>query len=116
MEEVRIVTIAAVPGSGSTGSGQPYSRLARWAVGLSLVSGAMIVASLLITAMCAAVGADTAGIGMLLVLGVPGALGAFVLGAVAKARHERWRLSWLPLSVFPATVLYLVLALAFLWE
>jgi len=83
---------------------------------LSLVSGAMIVVSLLITVICAALGADTAGIGMLLVLGVPGSLVALVLATVATARGERWKLLWLPLGVFPATVLYLLLAAFFLWE
>jgi len=57
-----------------------------------------------------------AGIGMLLVLGVSGALVALVLATVATARGERWKLLWLPLGVFPATVLYLVLAVLLLWE
>jgi hypothetical protein len=94
----------------------PHDRLARLAVGLALVCGAMVVASLLITAISAAVGVDTAGIGMLLSVGVPGVLVAFVLATVAMARGERWQRVWLPLGVFPATVLSLVLAVLFLWE
>lgn len=100
----------------SAGSGRPDDGLVRRAVGLSLVCGAMVGASLLITVICAAVGVDTAGIGMLLIVGVPGVLVAFVLATIAKARGEPWKPLWLPLGVFPATLLYLVLALLFLWE
>ena len=98
------------------GSGRPHGRVSRWAVGLSLACGAMILASALIAVICAAIGADTAGIGMLLRLAVPGALAAFVLAVVAKARGERWKLLWLPLGLLPTTLLYLAVAVAFLWE
>ena len=76
----------------------------------------MVAASFLITVICAAIGADTAGIGMLLIVGVPGVLVAFVLATIAKAGGEPWEQLWLPFGVFPATLLYLVLALLFLWE
>jgi hypothetical protein len=85
------VTVARVSGRvpTSTGSGQPHSRRARWAVGLSLVSGVMILASIAIATICAAVGAETAGIGALLPPGAFGSLAAFVLAIVAKVRHEQ---------------------------
>ena len=41
---------------------------------------------------------------------------AFVLAVAVKARHERWPLLWLPLSVFPALLAFLVLGEAFWWE
>jgi len=45
-----------------------------------------------------------------------GALAAFVLAIVAKIRHERWTLLWLPLGVLPAVIVFLVLGEAFWWE
>ena len=49
-------------------------------------------------------------------VGVFGCVAAFVLGIVAKVRHERWALVWLPLCVLPAIVLFLMLGDAFWWE
>jgi len=48
--------------------------------------------------------------------GLPASLAAFVLAVVAKVKHERWALLWLPLSVFPALLAFLVLGEAFWWE
>jgi hypothetical protein len=45
-----------------------------------------------------------------------GSLAAFVLALIAKAMHERWALLWLPLCVFPAAALFLVLGEALWWE
>lgn len=100
----------------SAGSARRRSRLARWAVGLSLICGAMIMTSILIAVTCKVAGVDTAGMGVLLTPGVPGAAVAFVLATIARARGERWQLLRLPLALFPATALYLVLAEALLWE
>jgi cytochrome bd-type quinol oxidase subunit 2 len=109
------------PSSGRRGHG----RLARWAVGLSAVCGLAIAASVVSIALAYAVGVERAvedrWVGLLLVTvvlapGVAGSLLAFVLAIVARARRERWAFLWLPLSVFPAVVLYLVLGEAFRWE
>ena len=48
-------------------------------------------------------------------VGLVGSLAAFVLAIIAKVRHERWALLWLPLCVFPAFALFLVLGEA-LWR
>jgi hypothetical protein len=45
-----------------------------------------------------------------------GSLAAFVLAIFAKVRRERWRLLWLPLGVFPAIMLFVVLGEAFWWD
>jgi hypothetical protein len=75
-----------------------------------------VAASLLITVICAAVGTETAGVGTLLVLGVPGALVALVLAIAAIAHGEQWKRLWAPLGLFPVSVVCLVLAALFLWE
>ena len=41
---------------------------------------------------------------------------AFMLAVTVKVKHERWTLLWLPLSVFPALLAFLVLGEAFWWE
>ena len=41
---------------------------------------------------------------------------AFALALAARIRHEHARLLWLPLAVFPALVLFVVLGEAFWWE
>ncbi|HYJ68677.1 MAG TPA: hypothetical protein VEX15_13570 [Nocardioidaceae bacterium] len=43
-------------------------------------------------------------------------LAAFALAVAAKIRHEQWTLLWLPLSVFPALVTFIVLGEAVWWE
>jgi hypothetical protein len=48
--------------------------------------------------------------------GLLASLAAFALAVVAKVKHERWTLLWLPLSVFPALLAFLVLGEAFWWE
>jgi hypothetical protein len=48
--------------------------------------------------------------------GLLASLAAFALAVVAKVKHERWSLLWLPLSVFPALFAFLVLGEAFWWE
>jgi hypothetical protein len=45
-----------------------------------------------------------------------GSLAAFVLAMIAKIRHKRRPLLWLPVCVFPALVLFLVLGEGFWWE
>ena len=41
---------------------------------------------------------------------------AFVLAVAVKVKHEQWRLLWLPLSVFPVLLAFVVLGEAFWWE
>lgn len=40
---------------------------------------------------------------------------AFALAVAVKVKHERWRPLWLPLSVFPVLLAFLVLGEAFWW-
>jgi hypothetical protein len=53
---------------------------------------------------------------ILALFGVLGSLVAFVLALVAQIRHEHWAWLWLPLGVFPAMILFVVLGEAFWWE
>ena len=108
----------------STGSADPHSRLARWAVGLSTVFVVAVVATIMTFAVGYAVGGQSAiednwvavlGLTMAFV-GVLASLAAFVLAIVAKIRRERWTLLWAPLCAFPAFVAFLVLGEAFWWE
>lgn len=48
--------------------------------------------------------------------GLCGSLCAFVLAIVAEVRRESWALLWLPLCVFPAFFLFLILGEALWWE
>jgi hypothetical protein len=43
-------------------------------------------------------------------------LAAFALAVVARVKHERWAPLWLPLSLFPALLAFLLLGEAFWWE
>lgn len=108
----------------SSGQGHSHSRLARWAVGLSVGFGAAFVSSIAIIASAYAVGGEggieDTWLGMLLAaitsVGVLGSLAAFVLAIVARVQRERWALLWLPLCVFPALVLFVMLGEVFWWE
>jgi hypothetical protein len=42
--------------------------------------------------------------------GLPVSLAAWVLAVVARVKHQRWALLWLPLSVFPVLLAVVVLA------
>jgi ABC-type Fe3+-siderophore transport system permease subunit len=109
---------------GSTGSGEPHSRIARWAVGLSALFGVAIAAAIMTFAFAFAVGGETATednwVGYLVAgmafTGLFGSLAAFLLAIIAKIRRERWVLLWLPLSLFPMLLLFLVLGEALWWE
>jgi hypothetical protein len=48
--------------------------------------------------------------------GLLASLAAFALAVVAKVKHERWALLWLPLSVLPALLAFVVLGEALWWE
>lgn len=120
------MTVAPVPGHvpAPTGHHHPDGRLAVWAVRLSAVFGAASVASIAVVVIAYALGVESSVedtlLGAFLVFmaltGLLGSLAAFVAAIVAKIRHERWTPLWLPLSVFPALLAFLVLGEAFWWE
>lgn len=101
-----------------------HSRLARWAVGLAAAVAVVIVVSYAISAVAYAVGGSGAiedtWVGYLgggsLLGGLLASLVAFSLAIVAKVKHERWVLLWLPLSVFPVLLALVVLAEALWWD
>jgi cation transporter-like permease len=113
------VTVAHVPAHG-----HPHGRLARWAVRLSAVFGVASAASIAAIGIAYAVGGESAVEDTLLgaflaivtLTGVLGSFASFLAAIAAKVRHERWTLLWLPLSVFPALLAFLVLGEAFWWE
>ena len=112
------------PASAGTGSRQPHGRLARSAVGMSLVSGAAIAAAVATFGIAYAAGGSSAVednwvayfVASLALAGLVCSLAAFALAVVAKVEQERWAVLWLPLSVFPAAVLFVVLGELFWWE
>ena len=119
--------MAVAPVTGApvwAGSRRPHSRVAAWAVKLASVCGGAFAASAAAIALAYAVGEESAvedtwvGALLLIVLSVSvlGSLAAFVLAVVAKARHENWAWLWLPLGVFPAMIVFVVLGEAFWWE
>jgi uncharacterized Tic20 family protein len=118
--------IAHVPGNArhSMGPAPAHSRLGRPAVGLAAAVAVAIAMSFLIFAVAYAIGGSGATednwVGFLGVVSLLGgllaSLAAFTLAVVAKVKHERWALLWLPLSVFPALLAFLVLGEAFWWE
>ena len=108
----------------TVGPAHGRSGLARWAVGLA---GAVLVAfavTFAILAVAYAIGGSGATednwvgfLGMVSLLGgLLASLAAFALAVVARVKHERWALLWLPLSVFPALLAFLLLGEAFWWE
>jgi hypothetical protein len=83
-----------------------------------------IVVSFAIFAVAFAVGGwaaiDDRWVGFIVVVSLLGgllaSLVAFVLAVVARVKQERWRLLWLPLFLFPAMVVFLLLGEVFWWE
>jgi hypothetical protein len=108
----------------SVGPAQVHSRIALWALRLAAAATVAIATSLAIFAVAYAIGGSGATednwvgfLSMVLLFGgLPASLAAFALAVVAKAKHERWALLWLPLTVFPTLVAFLVLGEAFWWE
>lgn len=108
----------------SSDPGGPHGRIARWAVGSAAVCGTVFAASAVAAVIAYVVGIEGAvedtWVGALLAIsafsGALGSLAAFVLAIIAKVRRERWALLWLPLSIFPAIVLFISLGEAFWWE
>ena len=120
------MTVAPVPGDGPTsvGPAHAHSRLAGWAAGLAGAVVVAIAASFVIFAVAYAIGGSGATednwVGLLaevsLLGGLLASLAACALAVVAKVKRERWALLWLPLSVFPALLAFLLLGEAFWWE
>ena len=120
------MTVAPAPDHApmSVGPAHAHSRLARWAVGFAAAVAVAIATSLAIFAVAYAIGGSGATednwVGFLgavsLLGGLLVSLAAFALAIVAKIKRERWALLWLPLSVFPALLAFLVLGEAFWWE
>lgn len=120
------MTAAPLPGHVPTSVGPDHGcdRLARWAVGLAAAVAVAIATSCAIFAVAYGIGGSGATddswvgflVGISLLGGLPASLAAFALAAVARAKRERWALLWLPLSVFPALLAFLVLGEAFWWE
>ncbi len=118
--------VAPVPGHAPTsvGPAHAHSRLARWAVGLAAAAAVAIATLFAMFAVAYAIGGSGATednwvgfLGAVLLLGgLLASLAAFALAVVAKVKRERWALLWLPLSVFPALLAFLVLGEAFWWE
>lgn len=100
----------------------PIATWNGWAVGLAAAVAIGVVVSYAIffavLAMGGTVGDNWVGYlgGVSLVGGLVVSIVAFALAIVAKVKHERWRLLWLPLSVFPALLAIVVIAEAFFME
>jgi hypothetical protein len=96
----------------------------RWAVGLAAAAAVVIATAAAIFAVAYAIGGSGATednwvgflVMVLLLCAGLASLAAFALAVVAKVKHERWALLWLPLSVFPALLAFLVLGEALWWE
>jgi hypothetical protein len=100
-----------------------HSRLARWAVGLAAAVVVAIATSVAIFAVAYVIGGSGATednwvgflVMVLLLGGLVASLAAFALAVVAKVKRKPGTL-WLPLSVFPAVLVFLVLGETFWWE
>ena len=106
------------------GRGSGHAQLPRWAVTIASAVAVAIVMSFAIFGLAFAVGGwgaiDDTWVGFIVVASLLGALAAslvaFVLAVMARVKHERWRLLWLPLLLFPAILAFLVLGELFWWE
>ncbi len=121
------MTVAPLPGRSPISAGRPsrpHGRLAEWAVGSAAVFGVAFAVSIGTIAIAYAAGVESAvednWLGALLVFvafaGVVGSLAAFAMAIVARIRHERWKLLWLPLCLLPGLIAFVILGEAFLWE
>ena len=103
---------------------QEDGRLARWSVTLAEAVVAVVTLAALVFGAAYVVGGVEATednwVGMLAAVGLLGGLAvslvAFVLAVLARARHERRPLSWLPWTVFPALFGFILLGELFWWE
>jgi hypothetical protein len=117
------MTVHQVPGS-HLESRHAHHPLSVLAFAIAAVVLVVVVAAVALFAIAFAVGGEDATsdnwVGMLTVIGVVGGLmtsfGSFVLAVAAWLSHERTRLLWLPLALFPGLLALIVLGEAFLWE
>jgi len=108
----------------SLGPAHAHSGLARWAVGLAATAVVAFAVTFAMFAVAYATGGSDAiednwvgFLGMVSLFGgLLASLAALALALVARVKHERWALLWLPLSVFPALLAFLLLGEAFWWE
>jgi hypothetical protein len=115
-EEGEMTADALVRGAHS--SRQSDGRLARWAVGLAAGVVALLAVSYAIFGVAYAIDGseaiDDTWVGYLggisLIGGLLVSLVALALAIVATAKHERSSLIWLPLSLFPALLVVVVIA------
>src|SRR5262245_29751263 len=107
----------------STSRGQPR-RVARLAIRLSVVSAVMFAVPIAAIGIVYAVGEANAiednwlayALGFVSFAGLLGSLVTFVMGVVAVIARDRAKLIWLPLAVFPAAVIVLLLGEVFLQD
>ena len=93
-------------------------------VGLAVAGVLAVIHAVLIYRFAIAVGGKYAAddnwvgdlVGLSMLGGVVATLAAFVMAVAAKVGHLRSRLLWVPLSAFPAVLMFLVLGEIFWWE
>ena len=108
----------------STGPAHMHTRVAQWAVGLAEAGAALAAIAIAGYGVAYVMGGSSAvednWVAILVVTsffsGCLASAIAFVLAVTAKVKHERWALLWLPLSVFPSLLAFVVLGEAFWWE
>lgn len=106
----------------STGPAQRQTRLARWAVGIAVAVVVLVGVSYAIFGLAWALGGEDAVsdtfvgylAGFALVAGMLASLAAMVMAIVAKVKHQRRTLLWLPMGLFPALLVVVALVEA-LW-
>lgn len=116
------------PISGQTpipaGPAHVHAQMARWSVRLAEAAAVIVAFAFAVFGVAYLIGGMEASednwVGFLIVASFFGgfltSVTAFVMAVAVKVKHERWTLLWLPLSVFPALLAFLVLGEAFWWE
>lgn len=125
-KEVSSMTVGPISGQTpiSAGSGHLHTRVARWAVWVAEAAAAMTVIAFATYGAAYAVGGSGATednwVGVLVVTtffaGLLASALAFAMAVAVKVRRQRWTLLWLPLSVFPTLLAFVILGEAFWWE
>lgn len=122
----RAMTANRVPGRLPTSLDRTpaHGRLARWGVRVGATSAGITATAFAVFAVATVIGGSGATddnwvgylVGVLLAGGLLGSLAAFALAISAKVKHEPWTLLWLPLSLFPAILAFIVVGESFWWE
>lgn len=107
-----------------SGSAHVHTPWARWSVRLAEAAAVLVALAFALFGVAYVVGGSEATednwVGWVTVAtffgGFLTSVMAFVLAATATVKHERWTLLWLPLTVCPALLAFLVLGEAFWWE